>query len=138
GIDKLRAPAGGELSVPPRERARLQQQMAKSFSGVPLAIEHAWSGRFHATATGLPIIRTSEQNHALVLNVGYGGTGVALALSCARLAACVASNGTFSNLDDTRLLSLIHSTRISVRDSLRAITRIARRVAMPWLAADRA
>ncbi len=134
GVDKLRAPAGGELAVPPRERARLQQQMAKSFSGVPLAIEHAWSGRFHATATGLPIIRTSEQNHALVLNVGYGGTGVALALACARLAACVASNGMFSNVDDTRLLALIHATRISVRDSLRAITRIARGVAMPWLA----
>lgn len=135
GIDKLRAPAGdGDFAVPPREQARLQECMAKSFSGVPLAIEHAWSGRFHATATGLPIIRTSEQNHALVLNVGYGGTGVALALACARLAACVASNGTFSNLDDTRLLALMHSTRISVRDSLRAITRIARGVAMPWLA----
>jgi glycine/D-amino acid oxidase-like deaminating enzyme len=135
GIDKLRAPGGdGELAVPPREQARLARYMARSFAGVPLAIEHAWSGRFHATATGLPIIRTSEQNHALVLNVGYGGTGVALALACARLAACVASNGTFSNVDDTRLLALIHSTRISVRDSLRAITRIARGVAMPWLA----
>src|SRR5690606_425574 len=69
GVDKLRGP-GDDFAVPPREQARLQRCMARSFSGVPLAIEHAWSGRFHATATGLPIIRTSEQNHALVLNVG--------------------------------------------------------------------
>lgn len=135
GIDKLRAPRGdGDFAVPPRERARLQQCLAESFPGVPLAIDEAWSGRFHATATGLPIIRTSELNHALVLNVGYGGTGVALALTCGKLAACVASNGTFSDVDDTRLLSLIHATRISVRDSLRAVARIARSAAMPWLA----
>lgn len=134
GIDKLRAPGGdGDFAVPPRETARLQQCLAESFPGVSLAIDEAWSGRFHATATGLPIIHTSELNHALVLNVGYGGTGVALALTCGRLAACVASNGTFSDVDDTRLLALIHATRISVRDSLRAVTRIARGVAMPWL-----
>jgi glycine/D-amino acid oxidase-like deaminating enzyme len=134
GIDKFREPDGdNDFAVPPREQARLQQCMAESFPGVPLAIDHAWSGRFHATATGLPIIRTSERNEALVLNVGYGGTGVALALACGRLAACMASNGTFANVDDPRLLALIHATRISLRDSLRAVARIARGVAMPWL-----
>lgn len=132
-IDKIRG-AGDDFAVPPRERARLAACMAESFAGVQLAIDEAWSGRFHATATGLPIIRTSERNHALVLNVGYGGTGVALALACGRLAACVASNGRFEDVDDTRLLALMHSTRISVRDSLRTVARIARGVAMPWLA----
>jgi glycine/D-amino acid oxidase-like deaminating enzyme len=132
GIDKLRAPEP-DFTVPPRERARLEAYMAASFAGVSLTLEQAWSGRFHATPTGLPIIHTSEQNHALVLNVGYGGTGAALALVCARLAACVASNGTFSAEADTRLLALIHATRISVRDSVRVLGRIARDVAMPWL-----
>jgi glycine/D-amino acid oxidase-like deaminating enzyme len=134
GIDRMRAPGGGDFAVPPRERARMQRYMAHSFPGVPLAIDEAWSGPFHATTTGLPIIRTSELNHSLVLNVGYGGTGVALALTCGKLAACVASNGTFSDVDDTRLLALIHATRISVRDSLCAVARIARAVAMPWRA----
>lgn len=133
GIDKIWG-TGDDFAVPPRERARLEECMTESFPGVQLAIDQAWSGRFHATATGLPIIRTSELNHALVLNVGYGGTGVALALACGRLAACVASNGTFGDVDDTRLLALMHSTRISVRDSLRTVARIARGVAMPWLA----
>jgi glycine/D-amino acid oxidase-like deaminating enzyme len=138
GIDKLLPPRGDDdFAVPPREREQLEEYMAESFSGVPLSIDEAWSGRFHATATGLPIIRTSEENHALVLNVGYGGTGVALALACGRLAACVASNGMFSDVDDTRLLALIHSTRISVRDSLRTVTRIVRGVAMPWLTGRR-
>lgn len=133
GIDAVRAPRGdSDFAVPPQERARLAGYMARSFPAVAVAIDEAWSGRFHATATGLPIIITTEDNHALVLNIGYGGTGVALALTCAKLAACVASNGTFSSVDDTRLLGLIHSTRISVRDSLRAVARIARAVAMPW------
>ncbi len=134
GIDKLRVPDGGDFAVSARDEAQLGRLMAASFPGAALPIEHLWSGRFHATATGLPIIRTSEDNHALVLNVGYGGTGVALTLACARLAACVASNGTFSSVDDTRLLALLHSTRISVRDSLRTVSRIARIAALPWAA----
>lgn len=132
GIDKLRAPDGGDFAVPPRERARLATAMNASFPGVSLTIDEAWSGCFHATATGLPIIRTSENNHAIVFNVGYGGTGLALSLACARLAASVASRGQFSNVDDPRLLSLMHSTRISVRDSLRTLGQIARGIAMPW------
>ncbi|HEX5063721.1 MAG TPA: FAD-dependent oxidoreductase, partial [Kofleriaceae bacterium] len=136
GIDKLRAPEGDDFAVPAREQARLAQQMAASFPGVDLAIEHRWSGRFHATATGLPIIRTAERpDNAIILNVGYGGTGVALSLVCARLAAAVASRGQFMNADDPRLLALMHATRISVRDSVRALARIARGVAMPWLRA---
>ncbi len=133
GIDKLRSSHRGDFGVPQRERARLVAQMKASFPGAQLVIDQAWSGRFHATANGLPIIRHSEQNHALVFNVGYGGTGVALSLVCARLAASVASRGQFTNVDDTRLMGLVHATRISVRDSVRAVARIARGVAMPWL-----
>jgi glycine/D-amino acid oxidase-like deaminating enzyme len=116
GVDTLRTPA---------DEHALLQQLAASFPQTQITLTDAWSGQFHATTTGLPIIRTTENNHALVVNVGYGGTGVALTLACAKLAACVASNGTFTNVDDTRLLALIHATRISVRDSLRAVMRIA-------------
>jgi len=142
GIDQVRAPSGdggdggdGDFAVPAHVRARLARHMQASLRAPDLAIEQAWAGRFHATATGLPIIRTSERNHALVLNVGYGGTGVALALACARLAASVASRGQFASADDPRLLSLMHATRISARDSVRALAQIARGAAMPWLGA---
>jgi glycine/D-amino acid oxidase-like deaminating enzyme len=126
GVDKLRTPTGGE-------RAQLERQIAASFRGAHVPIEHMWTGCFLTTLTGLPIIRMAEDNHAIVFNVAYGGTGVALSLTCARLAAAVASHGHFTNADDTRLLALIHATRISVRDSVRTIARIARAAAMPWL-----
>jgi glycine/D-amino acid oxidase-like deaminating enzyme len=107
--------------------------MAASFPGIAgLTIEDAWSGQFHATTTGLPIIRESATNPAVVLNVGYGGTGVALALACARLAAAVACGGESASTDDARLLSTICETRISVRDVVRAAARIAVRLAQPW------
>jgi len=134
GLDKLRASSSND--VEPRERSELATLMAASFPGAGLSIEHAWRGCFHATPTGLPIIRTSDENFALVYNVGYGGTGVALSLVCAKLAASVASNGRFASatgVDDTRLLGLIQSTRISVRDAARTVARIARGAAMPWL-----
>ncbi len=135
GIDKLRAPAGGDFAVPASERTKLGAHMGASFPGAHLEIAQAWSGAFQTTPTGLPIIRTSETDFALVFNIAYGGTGVALSLACAKLAACVASNGRWDNVDDTRLLALIHSTRISVRDAARTIARIAKGAAMPWLGA---
>lgn len=135
GIDKVRVESGDDFAVPARERRQLEKAMRASFTGPRVAIEQAWSGRFHATATGLPIIRMAIDNHAVVFNVGYGGTGAALALVCARLAAAVASHGRFTNVEDTRLLALVHATRISVRDSVRTLARIARGAAMPWLRA---
>jgi glycine/D-amino acid oxidase-like deaminating enzyme len=135
GVDRVFAPAGGDFSVPTGVQSRLARHMKASFPGVAdLAIAEAWSGKFHATATGLPIIRPSTTNPAVVLNVGYGGNGVALTLACARLAAAVARDGRFACTDDARLLSVIRGTRISVRDAVRTVGRLARRLAHPWLA----
>ena len=132
GLDALRAPGADAFDLPAAARAHLQALIAARLGpgGPPLA--HAWSGRFHATATGLPIVRTSDNNPALVWNVGYGGAGVALALACARLAAGVAADGTFADADEPRLLALIHATRIAARDGVRAVGRIAAAAAMPW------
>ncbi|HEY5926482.1 MAG TPA: FAD-binding oxidoreductase, partial [Kofleriaceae bacterium] len=135
GIDRLRAPAGGDFAVPGDARARLVASMKASFAGAgDIVIDEAWSGPFHTTTTGLPIIRTSLDNFGVIFNVGYGGTGVALSLTCARLVARVAVSGLFASTDDARLLAVMHATRISVRDSARAVGRIARRVAQPWRA----
>jgi len=89
------------------------------------------AGRFHATTSGLPIIRASTANPAVVLNVGYGGTGVALTLACARLAAAVASDDSFASSDDERLHSVIQGTRISVLDAVRSLGRLAGRLVRP-------
>jgi glycine/D-amino acid oxidase-like deaminating enzyme len=132
-IDTAFAPKGDDFAVPDGVRSRLARQMKASFPGVAnLEIADAWSGKFHATANGLPIIRTSEVNPLLVYNVGYGGTGVALALACARLAAGVATSGLVPCSEDARLLAVIHATRISMRDSVRTVARLAQRIATPW------
>jgi len=110
GLDTLHEPSA-------RDHAKLARHAGLTF-------EETWSGRFHATPNGLPIIRTSDANNALVWNIGYGGTGVALALACARLVACVASNGTWDTADDPRLLALMHATTIPVRAALGALARI--------------
>jgi glycine/D-amino acid oxidase-like deaminating enzyme len=133
GIDKVRVPGGSEFAVPARQRQGLSDALKASFPGRELAIEQVWSGRFHATRNGLPIIRRSGHNAALVLNVGYGGTGVALSLVCARLAACVAADRSWVGDDDARLMALIQSTRLSVRDSVQAAAHIAWGAALPWL-----
>lgn len=124
GGDKLIAPRGDDYAVPDAMRARLAQQMQRRFPGTDVA--EAWAGKFHATVNGLPIIRPSKTNRAVILNVGYGGTGVALALVCARLAAAVASDGLFITADDARLLSIMQRTRISVRDLARAAVGLVR------------
>ncbi len=134
GIDKLLRLRGGDFTVTAGELARLRRLVASRFPGAGLDIDYAWSGRFHATSTGLPIIRTAARpDNAIVFNVGYGGTGVALSLACANLAACVASRGQFAHADDPRLLAVLHATRMPVLDSARMLLRILRRLAMPWL-----
>lgn len=125
GIDKVFGRGDDDFAVPAAVRAELGRLLAASIPGaVP---GETWAGSFHATATGLPIIRPSARNPALVLNVGYGGTGVALALACAPLAAGIA----LGEAPD-RLLSVVQATRISARDALRTVGRIAGRLAQPW------
>ncbi len=126
GMDKVRTPPGGDFDVPAKVRSGLERQLRASYPRIAqLAATEAWGGRFHATTSGLPIIRASTTNPAVVLNVGYGGTGIALTLAFARLAAAVASDDAFAERDDERLLELIQGTRIRVRDAVRTLGRLA-------------
>lgn len=132
GIDKVLAPPGGDFAVPDRVHTSLLRHMEASFPGVAgIQIAHAWSGRFHATSTGLPIIRAGV-TPGVILNVGYGGTGVALSLACAPLAASLATGASLTP-DNTRLLANLQDTRISVGDAVRTVARMARNLAQPWL-----
>ena len=129
GIDQLTAPEGGDFAFPEPVRTHLGKLAAQSFPGRSITPAEGWSGTFHATTNGLPIIRRSMKNPAVVFNVGYGGTGFALALACGKLAAAVASDGTFASAGDERMHALIRETRISVRDTARAGLQILRRFA---------
>lgn len=124
GIDTLASP---DERVSPAIVARLGKSMRGSFPGLRLSPHESWTGRFHATPNGLPIIERSTKNPAIVINVGYGGTGVALSLAFAKRAAALACGE-----PDDRLLAIARATRISVRDSIRALAQIAGRITLPW------
>lgn len=128
GTDQLVAPEGNEFTLPRAVQARLQRLLARSLPGHVITPAEGWSGKFHATANGLPIIRRSTKNPAVVFNVGYGGTGVALALACGKLAAAIATGDSFASADDARLHAIIRETRISIRDAARAGLNILRKL----------
>lgn len=143
GIEKLRHTEGGDLDVPRAVMAGLKSHLAATLDGAAMPrIAEAWGGRFHMTATDLPVIRRSRQHPAIVWNLGYGGTGVALSLALAPIAAALAlgrkvDEPALSELDDA-----ICSTRVPVAGALRfaagvagelvsgAMTRLAGNVAL--------
>lgn len=112
GIEKLKAANGGDFDVPAAVMKGLRKHLAATLAVEPLPrIAEAWGGRFHMTATDLPIIRRAAASSSIVLNVGYGGTGVALTLALAPVAAAQALARPL--LD--RELSLIHDTISTTR-----------------------
>lgn len=135
GTDALRAPKGGDFAVPARVRLALGKHLQHSYPGLHApAFSEAWSGRLHATATGLPIIGRSTKNPALTLNVGYGGTGVALAFIFAPMVAAIAAGRSMVSADDRRLNKMLQETRVPFGGSIRAIGGVLGTLARPWLA----
>lgn len=127
GIDKLSQREPDDIVVPADVRVKLEKLLAASFPGLSIPIAGGWGGRFHMTATELPIIKRAAYSPSLTLNVGYGGTGVGLSLVCARFAAAVAS-GTQLSGDDARLFAAIIGSRLPIVGGARFVTRVGWRV----------
>ncbi len=123
--DTLVAPL--DFEVPDPVRAKLRRSLRASFGTEP-AITEAWSGALHVTPTGLPIIRSAHKPSAVILNLGYGGTGVALSLSLASVAAQLTAGGLVACSDEARLLAAIHATRVSPVAAVRTGAQIFRRL----------
>ncbi|MDX2258855.1 MAG: FAD-binding oxidoreductase [Hyphomicrobiaceae bacterium] len=125
GIEKLGDGGAGEFGVPAAVLAGLRRHLATTLAqrGVPtggdVELDLAWGGKFHQTANDLPIIGPAASSPAIVLNVGYGGTGVALSLVCARLAAAAALDGRYESEADRRCAESITATRTPVVPALR-------------------
>lgn len=128
GIDKLSQREPDDIVVPTGVRDKLDTLLATSFPGLRIPIAGGWGGRFHMTATELPIIEQAEAARRLTLNVGYGGTGVGLSLVCARFAASVAA-GTAVSDDDARLFAAIRSSRLPIIGGARFVARVGWRAA---------
>jgi glycine/D-amino acid oxidase-like deaminating enzyme len=125
GIERFTPSGESDFDVPSDVLAGLERLLDRSFPGVGLVPEEAWGGIYHQTATDLPILKRVGQRGAVVLNVGYGGTGVAMTLICGRIAAGLARGGRFADPDDGRLLAAIEATRFPVAGIARFVAGVA-------------
>ncbi len=119
GIDKFSKSGDDDFCVPPDVLAGLEDHLTDSFPSASMEVSEAWGGRFHMTYTDLPQIERTGANGSIILNVGYGGTGVALSLVLSKIAAALATSRGISDPDDERLLAAIKSTRIPIISAAR-------------------
>ncbi len=119
GIEKFSQAGDNDFHVPTDVLAALERHMKASFPSTQFDVAECWGGRFHMTSTDLPQIERTGSNGSIVMNVGYGGTGVALSLVCARIAAALATRAGIIDPDDCRLHAAIAATRIPVLAGMR-------------------
>lgn len=131
GIEKLGRPGGGGYHVPAEVLAKLNALMQSSFPGIePLQIDTCWGGQFHMTATDLPEIRRLPKagrdggESAIVMNTGYGGTGIALTLAMSARVASLALRQPCIEPDDERLAAIMAQTRVPFAALARYAARI--------------
>jgi gamma-glutamylputrescine oxidase len=112
GIETFLRTPPGDFDVPAWVRPALERHIAHSLPWCKdLRIAVDWGGRFHSTATDLPIIRHAPGTKSIVFNVGYGGTGVALTQLFAPLAASLALDQPLADTEDARLAEIMLATR---------------------------
>lgn len=113
GIDRMKKQED-DFAVPGKVLSGLERLMDASLPGTELKAEQAWAGRYHMTHTELPQIERTGARGSVILNVGYGGTGIALTMLCARLAASLAAGKPIDDPDERRLLETIQQTRLPI------------------------
>jgi glycine/D-amino acid oxidase-like deaminating enzyme len=128
GIESLSQTQGSDLAVPDKTLDALVSLLRRSLGGEAPAVAQAWSGLYHATVTETPIIERHPMVPAIVMNVGYGGTGVALTQIFAELAASIATGQPLADLDAARLGRILQETRVPVRGILSFGASVARQL----------
>ena len=129
GIDTFGQPGSG-FHVPAEILAQLEALMQQSFPGIePLEIAQAWGGQYHLTATDLPEIRRLPQLRggeagSIVMNTGYGGTGIALTLAMGARVAALALRQPAVEPDDERLHDIMQATRLPLAGIARHVAKI--------------
>ncbi len=118
-IDKSRNANAAEFEVPHAVLRDLSDLFNQSFPGLkPRRFSDTWSGAYHLSLTDLPIVKRLDDNPSVILNVGYGGTGLAFTFICAPLAAALAIGKDFPTTDDQRLFDTIKNTRPPIMSGL--------------------
>lgn len=119
GVETFFRSPRDDFEVPAGVRKELEHLLAKSIPWrKDLGIATEWGGRYHSTATDLPIIRHAPDTKAIVFNVGYGGTGVALTQLFAPLAAAITLDLPLPDAEDARLGEIMLATRFPLTSLL--------------------
>lgn len=117
GLERLKAvPDDRDLLVPKKIGAALTRHLRTSLGDAMTApsITDVWGGKYHVTPTNLPVVRRSAPDSPVVLNVGYGGEGVALTMALAPLAAAIALGEAPRDADLSRLDGIMRNTHVPV------------------------
>jgi gamma-glutamylputrescine oxidase len=119
GVETFFRTPGSDFEVPASIRKKLDHHLAKSITWRrDLRIATDWGGAFHSTMTDLPIVTRAEGAGAIVFNVGYGGTGVALTQLFAPRAAALALDLPLADADDARLDAITRTTGVPIKGLL--------------------
>ncbi len=119
GVETFLRTPKSDFEVPAWVRGALEKHLAHSVPWRPnIKIAAEWGGAFHSSATDLPIIRRGSGSGAVVYNIGYGGTGVALTQLFAGHAAALALDLPLE-ADDARLDGILRATRLPLAGLLR-------------------
>lgn len=130
GIDKFGPPrSGNDFEIPQAVQETLCRDLSMRFgSGSNVPIAFAWGGCFHMTRNELPVIRRCPENPAIILNICYGGTGVALSLALAPVAASLALDQKINDPNLEFIHTVMDETGLPVAGGLALAGRVARRL----------
>jgi len=129
GVETFFRTPASDFAVPTSVRKALESRLAKSIPWCPKPrIASVWSGAFHSTATDLPIVARAASAGAVVFNIGYGGTGLALTQLLAPHAAALALDLPSAAAADARLDAIIQNTGVPISGLLRLGAGVARDV----------
>lgn len=112
GLDIAGLPPNEESARHDVARARLRRLLRGALPWLsPVDVAFEWGGAFYSTSTDVPVIRPHAQLPGVVLNLGYGGGGVALSLASGSLVRGLVVPET-DTPDDARLRDAFARTRI--------------------------
>ncbi len=126
GIERFSPYGENDFAVPPDVLSKLESLIEQSFPRAGITPAEAWGGIYHQTTTDLPLLQRCGARGSIILNVGYGGTGVALTQICGRLAASMALGRAPVDAGDRRLLAAITGTRLPIVGGARFVAGVAR------------
>ena len=119
GLDKNSNSNAEEFEIPRSAMVDLTNLFSQSFPKLkPIRFSESWSGIYHLSLSDLPIVRRLQNAPSVLLNIGYGGTGLAFTFICAPLAAAMAIGSKFQSPEHKRLLDTIVGTHLPIMSGL--------------------